>query len=157
MRDKNSCPGKEWVVWERQAQIWASFLRLRVKAPNCGARSERLAAREMVSNIQLLWSAGEMKNFGFWQMLQLQGSVAASLGRVEDTGEGMQALQRDSHQRKSLLHRGAVRGCGKNHGPRILRILRMGLSPNGSGHMQRALRWSHKSAACLWPCSPFPK
>lgn len=97
------------------------------------------------------------EKLGFWQMLQLQGSKAASLGRVEDTGEGMQALQRDSYQRKSFLHRVAVRGCGKNHDSHILHVLRMGLSPNGSGHMQRALRWSHQSAACLWPCSLFLK
>lgn len=88
-----------------------------VKAPTCRARRARMAAVEMVSNIQPVRSAGEMK---LWpqQTLQLEGSVAASRGGWRTLGEGVQGLQRGSHQcslqRKSFLHREAVRGCGKN-------------------------------------------
>lgn len=62
-RDQSPYLGREWVVWEGQVQVWASFLGLCVKAPSCGARREIMAAVGIVSNIQLLWSAGEMKSF----------------------------------------------------------------------------------------------
>lgn len=118
--------GGQWVVWERQ--IWSGLLWPCVKVPNCGARRERLAAIEIISNIQLLWNGGQMKKLGLQQMLQPQGSVAASLGKMEGIVERVQGLQ---WGKPSVLfakeNLPSQRVCGKNDFPHVLHVLSMGL------------------------------
>lgn len=61
---------------------------------------------------------------------------------------------------KLFSQRGWVKAAGRNHSPCLTSHVVpewFVLSPNGSEHMPRALRWVHLSGVCPWPCAFFPE
>lgn len=103
--------GQEHLPWEGSGWSGKTGMEPGQLAPT-GCEGPQLwnkkAAVEIVSNVQLLWGAGQMEDSALQQMPQLQGSVGILPRRVEGSGGRAQGLQGGSlqcpFQRKSFLH-----------------------------------------------------
>lgn len=143
-------------MWERQVQTWASLLWPGVKVPNSGARRERPAAGEIVSNMQLLRGAGWMKNTVLrWP--QLPGSAGSLPWRWRALGKGHRVCRGQASalctKEKLPSQRGWGRGRGEKPFPCLSSFLVLEwvfLSPNGTGRMQTASSCSHQSGVYPW-------